>query len=159
MNSGFAARIWKLILEKQCWVERKGYFNQEAGNLVKRQIVSKNNSKCFDGSWKFSKGEREINYHVRGSKTSLTSTESRLSSDWLIVRHCFRNLVLKQSCHPPHGWGALVPTEEFKDIVRYIPWGGIWTLTYICTIVSWLLLLHFCIPSLLSQNNGRNLEA
>lgn len=107
MNSGFAAHIWKLILEKQCWVERKGYFNQEAGNLVRRQIVSKNNSKCFDGSRKFSKGEREINYPVRGSKTSLSSTESRLSSDWLIVRHCFRNLVLKQSCHPPHGWGGL----------------------------------------------------
>jgi len=85
------------------------------------RFCPKTNSKYFDGSWKFSKGEKEINYSVRGSKTSLSSTVSRLSSGWLIVRHCFRNLVLKQSCHPPHGWGTLVPAEEFKDIVMYIP--------------------------------------
>ena len=85
------------------------------------RFYPKTNSKYFDGSWKFSKDEKEINYSVRGSKTSLSSTVSRLSSGWLIVRHCFRNLVLKQSCHPPHGWGTLVPAEEFKDIVMYIP--------------------------------------
>ena len=34
--------------------------------------------------------------------------------------------------------GALVPAEELKDIVIYIPWEGTRTLPQGCTIVSWL---------------------
>ena len=30
----------------------------------------------------------------------------------------------------------------------YIPWGGTRTLLYLCTVVPWLLLFYFCIPSL-----------
>lgn len=151
MNSGFAARIWKLILEKQCWVERKGYFNQEAGNLVRRQIVSKTTPNVLMDHGSFQREKGEINYPVRGSKTSLSSTESRLSSDWLIVRHCFRNLVLKAKLSSST-WvgGPLVPQKNSKTLLCISLEGGIWTLAYICTTVSWLLLLHSCIPSLLS---------
>ena len=44
--------------------------------------------------------------------------------------------------------GALVPTEELKGIVMCIPSGGTRILPQGCTIVSWLLLLCFCIPPL-----------
>ena len=53
-----------------------------------------------------------------------------------------RNLVLSLKL-PSFTWvGALVPVEELKDIVMYIPWWGTRTLPHGCTIVS------FCIPSL-----------
>ena len=45
---------------------------------------------------------------------------------------------------PSSTWvGALVPAEELKDIVIYIPWGGTRTLPHYCTVVSWLRLLCF----------------
>ena len=50
-----------------------------------------------------------------------------------------------------HLGGALVPTEELKDIVMCIPWGETRTLPQGCTVVSWLLLPCFCIsPSSLA---------
>ena len=75
---------------------------------------------------------------------------------------CSRNLIHQSSgsnqsgisacsCHPPPEWRALVPTEQLEDmyqIAMSTPWGGTRTLPYHCTIVSWLLFLCFCIPSL-----------
>ena len=61
---------------------------------------------------------------------------------------CSRNLAPSLKL-PSFTWvGALVPAEEFKDIVMYIPWGGTRILPHDCTIVSWLLLPCCCIPSL-----------
>ena len=61
---------------------------------------------------------------------------------------CSRNLVLSLKL-PSSTWvRALVPAEELKDIVMYIPWGGTRILPQGCTIVSWLLPPSFCIPSL-----------
>ena len=44
--------------------------------------------------------------------------------------------------------GGLSFTEELKDIVLCIPWGGTRTLPQGCSIVSWLLLPYLLIPSL-----------
>ena len=71
---------------------------------------------------------------------------------WLVggevTGRCSRNLVLSLKL-PSSTWvGALVPAEDGKDIVMYISWGGTRTLLYHRTIISWLLLLCFCIPSL-----------
>ena len=49
--------------------------------------------------------------------------------------------------HLPFGRG-FSSTEELKDIVMCIPWGGTRTLPQGCTIVSWLFLPFLCIPSL-----------
>ena len=62
--------------------------------------------------------------------------------------------VLQESCAQPevailHLGGGLGSAEGLKNIVMYIPWGGTKTLPQGCTIVSWLLLPCFCIPSLL----------
>ena len=62
-------------------------------------------------------------------------------------------VVLQESCAQPevailHLGGGFSSAEELKDIVIYIPWGGTRTLPRGCTIVSWLLLPCFCIPSL-----------
>ena len=71
---------------------------------------------------------------------------------WLVggevTGRCSRNLVLSLKL-PSSIWaGTFVPTEELKDIVMYIPWRGTRTLPHHWTIVSLLLLLCFCIPSL-----------
>ena len=121
VNELNSAWLGSQYMRGKCWLKGKVALFRRLVTWGEGRFYPKTNSKYFDGSWKFSKDEKEINYSVRGSKTSLSSTVSRLSSGWLIVRHCFRNLVLKQSCHPPHGWGTLVPAEEFKDIVMYIP--------------------------------------
>lgn len=73
---------------------------------------------------------------MRGSKTSLSFTESRLSSDYWIGE-----ALLQESCSQAKlvillKGGALVPTEESKDIVMYILEEESGTLTYICTYVS-----------------------
>ena len=50
-----------------------------------------------------------------------------------------------------HLGGVLVSAEQLRDmcqIITYIPGGGTRSLFYPWTIVSWLLFLHFCIPSL-----------
>ena len=54
--------------------------------------------------------------------------------------------------------GAFSSAEELRDVVLclyiyiyiyiYIPWGGTRTLSWGCTIVSWLLLPSLCMPSL-----------
>ena len=53
------------------------------------------------------------------------------------------------SFHPPPGWGAFVPAElkDMYQIVMYIPWEEP-GLIYRWTIISWLLFLCSCIPSL-----------
>ena len=44
--------------------------------------------------------------------------------------------------------GGFSSTKGSKDTVMCVPWGGTRTLPQGCTIVSWLLLSHLCIPSL-----------
>ena len=61
--------------------------------------------------------------------------------------------VLQESCAQPevailHLGGGLSSAEELKDTVLYVPWGGTRTLPQGHTIVSWLLLPCFCIPTL-----------
>ena len=45
-------------------------------------------------------------------------------------------------------WWGFSSAEELKDIVMCVPWGGTRTLPQGCTIVSWLFLPCFCMPSL-----------
>ena len=60
---------------------------------------------------------------------------------------CSRNPALSLKL-PPSSWvGALVPQKN-SDTALYIPGGGTRTLPQGCTIVSWLLLPSFCVPSL-----------
>ena len=59
-----------------------------------------------------------------------------------------RNLAFSLKLLSSTWMGALVPAEELKDTVMYIPWGGTRTLPQDCTIVSWLLFPCSCIPSL-----------
>ena len=65
-----------------------------------------------------------------------------------VTGQCSRDLVFRLKL-PSSTWvGALVPAEELKGIVMYNLLGGTRTLPQGCTIVSWLFLLCFCIPSL-----------
>ena len=58
-------------------------------------------------------------------------------------------LSLKLPSSPPPSWvGAMVPAEELRDTIIYIPWGRTRTLPQACIIVSWLLFPCLCIPSL-----------
>ena len=72
---------------------------------------------------------------------------------WLVggevTRRCSRNLVLSLRLLSSPWVGALVPAEDLKNIVMYIPWGGTRTLPQGCISISWLFLCCFCIPSLL----------
>ena len=71
-------------------------------------------------------------------------------SDRLVVREwCSRNLVLSLKS-PSSMWvEALVPIEQFKDIVMYIPWGGTRTLPQGCAFFfSWLIFPYFYILSI-----------
>ena len=68
--------------------------------------------------------------------------------DWLVVLtgQCSRNPVFSLKLLS----STWVPAEELTDTIMYIPWGGTSILFYnCCTIVSWLLLLCFCISLLL----------
>lgn len=54
------------------------------------------------------------------------------------------------NCHLLPEWGALVPAEELKDTVIYIPWGAGTRILLLSLHCSFLLfLLCFCIPLLL----------
>ena len=61
--------------------------------------------------------------------------------------------LLQKSCAQPdvailHLGRGLGSSEELKDIIMHIPWGGTRILPQGCTIVSWLFLPCFCVPSL-----------
>ena len=115
----------------------------------------KNQFQRFCSTLKIFKGKKgeliSVNHLGKVSESLLSSTVCRLSSDWLVVRWQVGTpglLCSAWSFLPRLGWGALVPAEELKAIVMYIPWGGTRTLLYHGTIVFWLLFLFFCIPSL-----------
>ena len=68
--------------------------------------------------------------------------------DGEVTGWCSSNLVLSLKL-PSSTWvGALIPEEELKGIVMCIPWGGTRALSQGCTVVSWLFLPRFFIPSL-----------
>ena len=145
-NSGSA---WKQILERRMLVGKESLLFsagwQPGEKMASCPTINSKDStqprKFFKGE-SFGKGHRVfVFFHCVKTFFWLVAGEVTGRSSWNLVL----SLKLPSSTWVP----ALVFAEELKDIVMYIPWGGTRTLPQGCTIFSWLLLLCFCIPSLL----------
>ena len=148
----YQTQVWLLaarkpVLKRQVLVEKgKVALFRSLATWGKGGLMSKNKFWRFCSTIKFLKGESFggwvrvfVFFHYVQTFFWLVGGE--------VTGQCSRNLVLSLKL-PSSTWvEALVPTEELKGIT-YIPWGGTRTLSHICTIASWLLLLCFCIPSL-----------
>ena len=120
-------------LRVECWLEEEKLLHSRVWQPAEKVNLCSKTS-CEDSKW------RRNTIWGRGSKSLLSSPVCRLVSSEL-AWWCSRNLVFSMKL-PSSAWvGTLVPAEFKGSLYTYI------TLPHDFTIVSWLLLLCFCILS------------
>ena len=147
LNSDSAARLLKASTwEASVGWKRKGCFRRPAV-WAEGGLLSKNQLQRFCSTMKVFKGRI-----IWGGGQSLPHLP--LCTFLLIVWWWGNQAVFQESCAQPEvtvlhlGRDLSSCRRTQRYFVMYIPWGGTRTLPHGCTIVSWLLLLCFCVPSL-----------
>ena len=151
-----------------------GFSRQEYWSGVPLPSLGKKVDLCPNTDFKDSSGPWMVlkeNHWGKGSESSFIFPCAK-SSFWLVggevTEWSSRSIVLSLKL-PSSPWvGALVPAEELKDVVIYIPWRRSQDpapLLHYCFLTATSLFLHF-LPSLISnclnlpfETQGRSVEA